>query len=192
MGACCFVLFVPDRHAAAPVFETIADEWQEDLPAPPGKFSGAAAGCGSADGFRHGEGLCISAPITAFPCKFFPAGDRDATLREVTGFEADQLTLVDTDQGDPKAGGFRLTCAGEAGAAVPGAVFDDGFSHHYVLAQTDADSAGVPFRGLGAAVSVLLGGLILAQDLPTGRRRPAGRCPGTEFPLCPLKPIIQL
>ena len=66
-----------------------------------------------------GKALCFCADY-AFPCKFFLAGDRDATLREVTGFEADQLTLVDTDQGDPKSGSDSSTCAGEAGAAVPG------------------------------------------------------------------------
>ena len=78
-----------------------------------------------------------------FSVQILPGGDRDATLREVTGFEADQLTLVDTNQGTQKREDFVWTCAGEGQEQLfRGCILDDGFYHYVLLAQTDADSAG--------------------------------------------------
>ena len=136
---CCLFL---TGCAAAPVFETVADEWQEDLPASAGEIqlelppdAAVLTDSGTGKALYFCADYCFSVQI-------LPGGDRDTTLREVTGFEADQLTLVDTDQGTQKREDFVWTCAGEGQEQLfRGCILDDGFYHYVLLAQTDADSA---------------------------------------------------
>ncbi len=62
-----------------------------------------------------------------------PSGDLDKTLRQMTGYGADALTLVETDQNGMKRYDFVWTSAGEGGdQPCRGAILDDG-DYHYVL-----------------------------------------------------------
>lgn len=62
------------------------------------------------------------------------AGDLDATLREVTGFSREKLTVMETTQDGGKRYDCVWSCAGEGGDQVGrAAILDDG-SYHYVLA----------------------------------------------------------
>ena len=61
------------------------------------------------------------------------AGDLDATIRSVSGYGAEDLTLIRTVVGDMDRYDFVWACAGETGDRVGrGAVLDDG-NYHYVL-----------------------------------------------------------
>ena len=67
-------------------------------------------------------------------------GDLDATLRTVSGYGREELTVVESRQGDYKRYDLVWACAGEEGERIGrGAVLDDG-SYHYVLCVlSDAD-----------------------------------------------------
>ena len=62
-----------------------------------------------------------------------PSGDFPETVRYLTGFDADALTVVQTRQGDYDRYEFVWSCAGEQGQRMGrGAVLDDG-NRHYCL-----------------------------------------------------------
>ena len=61
------------------------------------------------------------------------SGDLRETLRQMTGFPEENLTVIKTMQGSVKRSEFVWTCAGEAGQQLGrGVVLDDG-SYHYCL-----------------------------------------------------------
>ncbi len=71
------------------------------------------------------------------------SGDLDRTLRAVTGFGRDQLTLLQQTQGDCTRYDFVWTCAGEGGDQVcRGSILDDGSYHYVVATMADDEVAG--------------------------------------------------
>jgi hypothetical protein len=70
------------------------------------------------------------------------SGDMDATLRTVTGYSREALTLMQTGAGDVDRWEVVWSCMGETGDRVGRAcVLDDG-NYHYVLSVlADADRA---------------------------------------------------
>ena len=61
------------------------------------------------------------------------AGDLDATVRSISGYSAEELTLIRTTVGDMDRYDFVWACAGEGGDRIGrAAVLDDG-DYHYVL-----------------------------------------------------------
>ena len=62
-----------------------------------------------------------------------PAGDLNDTVRKLTGFDADQLTVMETEQDGVKRCDFVWASAGEDGERLGrAAILDDG-SYHYCL-----------------------------------------------------------
>lgn len=75
-----------------------------------------------------------------------PSGDLDRTLRQVTGYGADALTLVETRQEQMKRYDFVWTSAGEGGdQSCRGAILDDG-NYHYVLTSIAGAAQGEQAR----------------------------------------------
>ena len=71
------------------------------------------------------------------------AGDLDRTLRNVTGFEAEQLTLWQTESDGLTRYECAWSCAGEGGDQVARLVLlDDGAYHYAIRVMADADKAG--------------------------------------------------
>ena len=71
------------------------------------------------------------------------AGDLDATVRSVSGYGAEDLTVIQTGAGELDQYEFVWTAAGELGPQIGRAtVLDDG-TYHYVLSATiDAELIG--------------------------------------------------
>lgn len=68
------------------------------------------------------------------------SGDLDATLRSLTGYTADRLTVIRTRQGDADRYDFVWTAAGEQGERLGrGAILDDGNYHYCLSVLRDAD-----------------------------------------------------
>lgn len=68
------------------------------------------------------------------------SGDLDATLRSLTGYSADRLTVIRTRQGDADRYDFVWTAAGEQGERLGrGAILDDGNYHYCLSVLRDAD-----------------------------------------------------
>ena len=67
-------------------------------------------------------------------------GDLDATLRTVSGYGREDLTVVESRQGDYKRYDLVWACAGEEGERIGrGAVLDDGNYHYVLCVLSDAD-----------------------------------------------------
>lgn len=72
-----------------------------------------------------------------------PGGDLQHTLRELTGYDKDRLTLLETPQQIGTRYDFVWTAAGEAGDIVARAsVLDDGSFHYCLTATASADVSG--------------------------------------------------
>lgn len=68
------------------------------------------------------------------------SGDLKATVEHMSGFDADQLTLVKTSQDGAPRYDFVWACAGEAGERLGrGVILDDGNYHYCLSVLRDAD-----------------------------------------------------
>lgn len=69
-------------------------------------------------------------------------GDLQKTIRSISGYSADELTVMQTVEGDLTRIEFVWTTAGESGDQVGrAAVVDDGYYHYVLTAMIDADYA---------------------------------------------------
>ncbi len=62
-----------------------------------------------------------------------PAGDLDATVRTVSGYGMDELTVIHTGSGELEKYEFVWTMAGEMGQQIGRATILDDGNYHYVL-----------------------------------------------------------
>ncbi len=70
-------------------------------------------------------------------------GDLDKTLRTVTGYGRDDLSLMTQSQDGCTRYDFVWTCAGEGGMELcRGSILDDGSYHYIVTAMAPEDEAG--------------------------------------------------
>lgn len=124
-------------------FETVTDEWVQPVAAeirevyvalPPEAVSPVLEG----DGNR----MYICGDYEIYQ-QTLNAGDLGATVQSVSGYELDDITIVETMQGDCKRYDLVWASAGEVGDRVGKArILDDG-NYHYVLSVLgDADTAG--------------------------------------------------
>ncbi len=71
------------------------------------------------------------------------SGDLDQTLQQLTGFTRDQLTVMETEQGDVRRIQCVWTAVGEGGDCVGRAlVLDDGNYHYAVTVMAQSEMAG--------------------------------------------------
>lgn len=82
------------------------------------------------------DGFCVAVQT-------MEAGNLDRTIREVSGFEKEQLTVMQTQDGKYDCYEFVWSAAGEAGDQMSRAVLlDDGKYHYVVAVTTDAARTG--------------------------------------------------
>ena len=73
----------------------------------------------------------------------FTGGDLDATMRQVTGFSKEQVTCLQTRDGEINQYSCVWSSAGEGGDHVGRAVIlDDGSYHYTVTVMADFETAG--------------------------------------------------
>lgn len=84
------------------------------------------------------------------------SGDLDATLRSLTGYSADRLTVIRTRQNDADRYDFVWTAAGEQGERLGrGAILDDGDYHYCLSVLRDADEKIVVWQDVFASFSLV-------------------------------------
>lgn len=130
--------------AAQPVFETVSD--QLDLPAvaPMRQLQVALPKEATAPTLQSEEAgklyLCNGYTLSI---QTMEAGDLDATMRSLTGFSREQLTVMETAKHGIKRYDCVWSAAGEGGDQVARAVIlDDGSYHYAVTVMADFASAG--------------------------------------------------
>ncbi len=100
------------------------------------------------------DGYCIAVETLA-------GGDLNATLRQLTGYDAGNLTVLQRTDGGMQRYECAWTCVGEAGDQVGRAVVvDDGVYHYCVSVMADATEAGslqAQWQGILTSVSLRTG-----------------------------------
>ena len=77
------------------------------------------------------------------------AGDLRATIRSLSGYEQEQLTILETQQGDCSRYEFVWTTAGEQGDRLGRAVIlDDGTYHYCMSVLRDPEESTVVWRNV--------------------------------------------
>ena len=84
------------------------------------------------------------------------SGSLDATLRSLTGYPADRLTVIRTSQNDVDRYDFVWTAAGEQGERLGrGAILDDGDYHYCLSVLRDGDERNVVWQDVFASFSLV-------------------------------------
>lgn len=130
--------------AARETFETLGDAYDAPAMAPMGQLEltlpkeAAAASMENPDAGKLY--LCDGYALTV---QTMEAGDLEETLRQLTGYGKDQLTVMETKQEGISRFETVWTAAGEGGDQIGRAVIlDDGYYHYAVTVMADALTAG--------------------------------------------------
>lgn len=143
MKKCCLlvsVLFLLTGCSSAETFETVADEYVQSVMRQEMTVSVAVEpGTEAIEGASGTIYLCDGYEVTV---EVMQSGNLSATLREVTGYTADQLTVIETAAGSMKRYECAFSSAGEGGDLVGRTVIlDDGVCHYCVTVAAPADDA---------------------------------------------------
>lgn len=84
------------------------------------------------------------------------SGDLRSTIRSLSGYEQEQLTILETKHGDAERYEFVWTAAGEQGHRLGRAVvLDDGDYHYCLSVLRDADEALVVWQDVFASFALV-------------------------------------
>lgn len=141
---CIFILvmIMLTGCGAVQTFETIADMYNEQTPEM--RSIHLTLPDDAAAQVLKGEGgtlyLCDGYEVIQ---QVLPSGDLSATLLELTGYEKERLTIIETGLTDAARYECVWTAAGEAGDTVARtAVLDDGSYHYCLTVMAGAENAG--------------------------------------------------
>lgn len=118
---------------AQETFETVADEILQPVMAQPREISVRLPDNAVAPVLEaEGQQLYISEDYEIL-IETLSAGDINATVRSLSGYEKDQLTVMETQVQDVTRYEFVWACAGEKGDRLGRAVILDDGDYHYCL-----------------------------------------------------------
>lgn len=125
-------------------FETMSDSFEQpDLPQPKEVFLNLPEDAAKAVLEATGTGTLYLCDGYSVALQTLPAGNLDATLREVTGYGREKIRLWEKKEGDISRFVCVWTAAGEGGDQMgKTTILDDG-NYHYVLSvMAAAEDAG--------------------------------------------------
>lgn len=141
----CLILVTLLFAGCAPedTFETVADEWVQPADAPAAEIYVELPEEAATPVSESEEGTLYQCEGYEILLQTLPAGDLEATVRAVSGFGREDLTVLETRSGEIKRFDLVWSCLGEEGEQVGRAcILDDG-NYHYVLSVLgSADRAG--------------------------------------------------
>ncbi len=113
--------------------ETVADELVVPVMAEPSQIQVKLPGEAAMPVSESDSGRLYLCQDYEIALQTLSSGDLDATLRSVTGYGREELTVLETLRSDLPCYEFTWTCAGENGDRIGrGILLDDG-SYHYVM-----------------------------------------------------------
>ena len=126
--------------AQAPAAETVADVLEEPVMAQPREVRLELPGETVACAMESDSGRLYLGDGYEVMVQTLPGGDLDATIRSLTGFAREDITVMQTGSQEPKRWEFAWAAAGEKGERVGrGVVLDDGSYHYCLSVLQDAD-----------------------------------------------------
>ena len=132
-GCICLFVILLSGCKAEETLETVSDEWIVPVMAQPREVT-----------VRMPEDLVLPVleqegrqlymgPNYEIMLETMAAGDLQATIRNLSGYEQEQLTILETDQGEWNRYEFVWTAAGEQGHCLGRAVILDDGDYHYCM-----------------------------------------------------------
>jgi len=126
--------------AAEETLETVADELDIPVMAAPREVSVSLPGENDLGAVEGSTGRIYLANDYQVTIETLDAGDLDKTIREMSGFHREDLTVLETQEEDVKRYEFVWVSAGETGEQLGhGIILDDGNYHYCMTVLRDAD-----------------------------------------------------
>lgn len=126
--------------AAEETLETVADELDIPVMAVPREVSVSLPGETDLGAVEGSTGRIYLANDYQVTIETLDAGDLDKTIREMSGFHREDLTVLETQEKDVKRYEFVWVSAGEKGEQLGhGIILDDGNYHYCMTVLRDAD-----------------------------------------------------
>lgn len=126
--------------AAEETLETVADELDIPVMAVPREVSVSLPGETDLGAVEGSTGRIYLANDYQVTIETLDAGDLDKTIREMSGFHREDLTVLETQEEDVKRYEFVWVSAGEKGEQLGhGIILDDGNYHYCMTVLRDAD-----------------------------------------------------
>lgn len=123
-----------------PTAETVADVWEAPAAAKPRQIHLELPGEALECAMESETGRLYLGSSYDVTVQTLAGGDLNATLRELTGFSGEEITVMQTRTEYPKRWEFAWAAAGETGQRVGrGVIIDDGSYHYCLCALQDAD-----------------------------------------------------
>ena len=119
--------------AAEETMETISDEIVVPVMAQPKEISVSLPGEAALPAMESDNGRIYLCQDYEIYIQTLEAGDLNATVRNLSGYEKDSLTVMETDQNGLDRYEFVWSSAGESGDRIGRAVILDDGSYHYTL-----------------------------------------------------------
>ena len=138
-----------------PTLETVNDEWIVPVMAQPREVSlGLPENMVMSVLEQDGRKLYLGEDYEIM-LETLASGDLNATVQTLSGYEKDQLTVLETSQGDEKRYDFVWATTGEAGQRLGRAVIlDDGDYHYCLSVLRDAGEAQIVWRDVFGSFSL--------------------------------------
>lgn len=125
---------------AVETMETVADEWVIPVAAKPKELRLELPGEALACAMESDTGRMYFGDSYEVLVQTFSSGDLNDTLTELTGFPREELTVMQTQNGDIDRWEFAWAAAGEHGERIGrGVILDDGEYHYCLSVLQDAD-----------------------------------------------------
>jgi len=129
--------------SSEPEFETVTDTWEDPVQAAAGEIQFAVPSDAALEVFE-GDGACKLYLCDGYDLvmQTLDAGDLERTLRQISGYSADKLTVIETLQQTLKRFDCVWSSSGESGdQLIRTAILDDGNYHYVLMAMGDASKA---------------------------------------------------
>lgn len=132
--------FVLAGCGAEETLETVADELDIPVMATPREVTVSLPGETDLGAVEGGTGRLYLANDYQVAIETLDAGDLDKTIREMSGFHREDLTVLETQEEGFKRYEFVWVSAGETGEQLGhGIILDDGNYHYCMTVLRDAD-----------------------------------------------------
>ena len=132
-GLFCLLLILLSGCGAEETMETVSDEWVLPVMAQPGEIFVELPEDLVAPVLQQDSRQLYMGPDYEIMLETLSAGDLNATIRTLSGYEKEQLTVLETRQGDIDRYEFVWTTAGEQGDRLGRAVILDDGTYHYCM-----------------------------------------------------------
>lgn len=141
---------------AEETLETVNDEWIVPVMAQPREISVRLPDNAVAPVLEQDNRQLYMGQDYEIMLETLAAGDLNATIRALSGYEKDQLTVLETRQGDADRYDFVWTTAGERGDRLGRAVIlDDGDYHYCMSVLRDAGDTHIVWRDVFGSFSLI-------------------------------------